>query len=57
MESEAIASQLNARLIRINPRESDGPEDTIGIPLGALEALERIDSSLMNLLQRSFCRA
>lgn len=32
-----------ATLIRINPRESEGPEGTISIALGAREALERMD--------------
>jgi len=45
-ESEAIASQLSARLIRINPREQEGPDDAIGIPLRALEALDRIEAEL-----------
>jgi NAD-dependent SIR2 family protein deacetylase len=31
-------------LIRINPREAHGPRDTIGIPLPAKEAIDRIDA-------------
>ncbi len=30
-------------LIRINPRESDTPAGGIALPLGALEALSKID--------------
>jgi hypothetical protein len=33
-------------LIRINPREANTPEGGISLPLGALEALERIDRCL-----------
>jgi NAD-dependent SIR2 family protein deacetylase len=43
-ESEYQYSQLNARLIRINPREAVGPDGTISLPLRALEALEGIDA-------------
>ena len=41
-ESELQRSQLNARLIRINPHEAEGSGGLISIPLRALEALERI---------------
>jgi NAD-dependent SIR2 family protein deacetylase len=40
--SDDIMSQYNASLIRINPRDYDGNEGTIAIPLGAQEALEKI---------------
>lgn len=40
--SDDIMNQYNARLIRINPRDYDGEEGTIAIPLGAQEALEKI---------------
>ena len=40
--SDDILNQYNASLIRINPRDYDGEEGTIAIPLGAQEALERI---------------
>ncbi len=40
--SDDIMSQYNAKLIRINPRDYDGQEGTISIPLGAQEALEKI---------------
>ena len=33
-------------LIRINPRESDTPAGGIALPLGALEALSKIDGIL-----------
>jgi NAD-dependent SIR2 family protein deacetylase len=42
--SEDIASQYGARLIRINPRDYDGPENIIPLPLAGLEALEKIFS-------------
>ena len=44
-ESERQCSQLNARLIRINPHETDGPEGAIAIPLRAIDALKGIDSA------------
>jgi NAD-dependent SIR2 family protein deacetylase len=40
--SDDIMSQYNATLIRINPRDYDGNAGTIQIPLGVLEALEKI---------------
>ena len=36
--------QLGGTLIRVNPRDSQGPQDTISLPLGALDALQRIDA-------------
>lgn len=38
--------QLNATLIRINPGEAEVPKGHIGIALGALDALQRIQSAL-----------
>jgi hypothetical protein len=35
-----------ATLVRINTRESDGPEGTISIAMGAREALEGLDAAL-----------
>jgi NAD-dependent SIR2 family protein deacetylase len=35
-------------LIRVNPREADTPEDGISLPLGALDALTRIDRCLLD---------
>lgn len=43
--SEAIARQ-GATLIRINPREPQVPPGQIGLPWGALEALQAIDRVL-----------
>lgn len=40
--SEQLARQVGATLIRINPREPEGPRGTISLPLGALEALEQL---------------
>jgi NAD-dependent SIR2 family protein deacetylase len=34
-------------LIRVNPREAETPEDGISLPLGALDALTRIDQRLL----------
>jgi NAD-dependent SIR2 family protein deacetylase len=36
--------QLGGTLIRINPREPEGPAGTISIPMGALEALSSVSS-------------
>ena len=41
--------RLGMPLIRINPREAQGPEGTISIGLGAKEALQKIDSALQAL--------
>jgi NAD-dependent SIR2 family protein deacetylase len=43
---EAYAHELGAPLIRINPLEPESPADAITLPLGALDALERIDREL-----------
>jgi NAD-dependent SIR2 family protein deacetylase len=42
-QSEQVSARHDATLIRINPRESEGPAGTISIATGALEALEAID--------------
>lgn len=34
------------QLIRINPRDTSAPEDAIVLPIGAMEAIERIDSHI-----------
>lgn len=39
-----------ATLVRINPRDSDGPNDTISIPMGAKEALVSVDKKLNQFL-------
>ena len=44
--SERLASRTDATLIRINPREPQVPSGQIGVPLGALEALQTIDRHL-----------
>lgn len=43
---ERMVARLGARLLRINVREPDVPRGQIGIPEGALGALERLDSVL-----------
>ena len=45
-ETESIMQRLNARLIRINTREPEGPSGTVSIGLPALEALKKIDQML-----------
>lgn len=42
--SEELTRRLNGTLVRINTRESYVPHNHIGIPLGALDALSRIDT-------------
>lgn len=49
MASEGLVYRMNAFLARINLRESQTPPGQLGLPLGALEALERIDKQLKNL--------
>lgn len=41
-QSESVARGLDATLIRINPREPEGPAQTISLRSGAREALERL---------------
>jgi NAD-dependent SIR2 family protein deacetylase len=40
--SEEIVKQYGAQFIRINPRDHDGPDDIVSIPLGGQEAVEKI---------------
>ena len=47
-QSENLIRTKYAKLIRINPRESDGPDGTISIAAGGLETLQEIDSRLSN---------
>lgn len=47
--SEQIGSSRNGTLIRINPRESQGPAGTISLPCGALSGLSAIDHQLEGL--------
>jgi NAD-dependent SIR2 family protein deacetylase len=42
-QSEMVAGTNGATLIRINPREPQGPRGTIGLAMGARQALERIE--------------
>ena len=44
--SEDLASNLNATLIRINPRDYQVPKNAISIPFGAKEAIEKINTLL-----------
>jgi NAD-dependent SIR2 family protein deacetylase len=46
LTSEHAAARLGATLVRINPREPQVPHGQIGIPRGALEALEAMDQLL-----------
>ncbi|MBF0288892.1 MAG: NAD-dependent deacetylase [SAR324 cluster bacterium] len=43
---ESTVRALQGTLIRINPRESEGPPGTISLPMGALETLEQIQNNL-----------
>ncbi len=40
--SEKLLHNLDAKLIRINPRDYDTPLEQIGLPVGALEGIEKI---------------
>lgn len=43
MQSEQITRSIEgAQLIRVNPREPDGPPGTISLPMGALEAINAV---------------
>lgn len=42
----SVCEQVANRLIRINPRDYQTPANGVGIPLGAAEALQRIDGEL-----------
>ncbi len=42
------SESMSGKLVRINPRDSDGYKNTISIPLGSLEALTAIDGVLNN---------
>ncbi|MCU0285082.1 MAG: NAD-dependent deacetylase [Acidobacteria bacterium] len=50
VNSESIVSKYKAHLIRINARESFVPPGHIGLPLGALEALEDIKRMRENII-------
>lgn len=48
--SERISAEFGARIIRINPREFQVPSaQDVGIPMGALEALQHMDRALRML--------
>ncbi|MFZ5518964.1 MAG: SIR2 family NAD-dependent protein deacylase [Candidatus Zhuqueibacterota bacterium] len=47
--SETIVANFNARLIRINPRDYDAPRDSISIPCGAAEGMEKIYQQLQHM--------
>jgi NAD-dependent SIR2 family protein deacetylase len=42
---ESLVAACGATLVRINPREPEGPEGTVSIANGARESLERIDAA------------
>ena len=44
--SERLVRRGGGTLVRVNVREAEGPPGTLGLPLGALEALQAIDAAL-----------
>ena len=44
MHCEGMLDEEKSRLIRINPRESETPAGNASLPMGGLEALQRIDA-------------
>ncbi|MFT3912628.1 MAG: Sir2 family NAD-dependent protein deacetylase [Anaeromyxobacteraceae bacterium] len=46
VKAERLAQRPGVVLVRINPREADGPKGTISIPAGALEGLGAIQAEL-----------
>ena len=42
-QSQSIAASLRAALIRVNLRDSDGPPNTLSIPMGAKDALIELE--------------
>jgi NAD-dependent SIR2 family protein deacetylase len=44
--SETLMRQMGATLIRINPREPEGPTGTLSLPMGAQAALEQIVAAI-----------
>lgn len=48
-EGEQLAREKNARLIRINPRDPEGPGDGISLSMGALEALQAIAEKMLTI--------
>ena len=54
-----IGTSMPGTLIRINPREADGPQGTLSLAMGALEALQEIDAAIQVLFfyfERSLSR-
>ena len=47
--SEHVTGRHGARLIRINPRDQEGPPGTVSLAAGALDALEAIDHELASV--------
>lgn len=45
-QCERLADRFDAPLIRINPREAHGPDGTLSVATGALDALTEIDALL-----------
>jgi NAD-dependent SIR2 family protein deacetylase len=43
-----IGERMPGTLIRINPREAEGPSGTISLAMGAVEALQAIDAAIQN---------
>ena len=46
--SEEVAEKFGASLVRINPREPQGPEGTVGLRFNGAEAIQRICGRLPN---------
>jgi NAD-dependent SIR2 family protein deacetylase len=44
--SERVAEQLRGNLIRINPREADGPDGCFSFAMGALEGIRQLEGAL-----------
>jgi NAD-dependent SIR2 family protein deacetylase len=48
-KGEQLVRDLGAKLIRINPTHTDGPEGSVVLRCGALEGLRRLDEALVSL--------
>ena len=46
LKSQSLVREMNARLIRINPRDFNVPNEQISIPVGSLEGMEKITKYL-----------
>ena len=49
MTCESLVDRLDGTLIRINPREAQGPKGTLSLDFGADKALQAIDEALLAL--------